>query len=84
MGALCVQMSGWQGARALHAEEGHAVVYKGMVDCFVRTVREEGFRALFKVTLQFCDVLHLLIRWGMQITGAALMLPCVWRNEDAC
>eukprot|EP00884_Botryococcus_braunii_P019730 jgi/Botrbrau1/6440/Bobra.0034s0016.1 len=43
-----MQMSGWQGARALHAEEGHAVVYKGMVDCFVRTVREEGLQALFK------------------------------------
>lgn len=48
-GGLGLQMSGWQGAQALHAEEGHAVVYKGMVDCFVRTVREEGFKALFKV-----------------------------------
>jgi hypothetical protein len=42
-------MSGWQGAQALHAEQGHAVVYKSMTDCFARTVREEGFKALFKV-----------------------------------
>lgn len=42
-------MSGWQGAQELHAEGGHAVAYKGMVDCFVRTVREEGTKALFKV-----------------------------------
>lgn len=48
---LCchAQMSGWQGAQELHAEGGHAVAYKGMVDCFVRTVREEGVKALFKV-----------------------------------
>ena len=44
-------MSGWQGAQQLHAEAGHAVAYKGMVDCFVRTVREEGVRALFKASL---------------------------------
>ena len=44
-------MSGWQGASALHtAESGSgSVAYKGMVDCFVRTVREEGWQALFKV-----------------------------------
>ncbi len=44
-------MSGWQGASALHAVEGGggSVAYKGMVDCFVRTVREEGWQALFKV-----------------------------------
>lgn len=34
-------------------------MYKGMVDCFVRTVREEGVSALFKV------------RTGMLCTGAA-------------
>lgn len=43
-----MQMSGWAGAQALHAEAGHAVAYKGMVDCFMRTLREEGFQALFK------------------------------------
>ncbi len=46
-----LQMSGWQGAKELHAAaqgSSEAIVYKGMVDCFVRTVREEGFRALFK------------------------------------
>lgn len=32
----------------LHADHGHAIRYKGMVDCFVRTVREEGSAALFK------------------------------------
>lgn len=30
------------------AEAGQAVAYRGMVDCFVRTVREEGMQALFK------------------------------------
>ena len=25
------------------------MVYTGMVDCFIQTVREEGFKALFKV-----------------------------------
>lgn len=44
-----VQMSGWAGAQALHADAGQAVAYKGMMDCFVRTLREEGFQALFKV-----------------------------------
>ncbi|CAK0786495.1 Mitochondrial adenine nucleotide transporter adnt1 [Coccomyxa viridis] len=43
-----MQMSGWQGAQALHAEGGSAIAYKGMMDCLVRTVQEEGVRALFK------------------------------------
>ena len=46
-----MQMSGWAGAAALHgadASHASAVAYKGMVDCFARTVREEGVRALFK------------------------------------
>lgn len=43
-----LQVSGWSGAQSLHAESGHAVAYKGMVDCFVRTTREEGLGALFK------------------------------------
>ncbi|CAL5222933.1 g5368 [Coccomyxa viridis] len=43
-----MQMSGWQGAQALHAEGGSAVAYTGMMDCLVRTVKEEGVRALFK------------------------------------
>ena len=47
--AFCLQMSGWQGAQSLHANAGKAVVYTGMVDCFMQTVREEGFKALFKV-----------------------------------
>ena len=47
--AWAVQMSGWQGAQALHAEGGSAIAYKGMMDCLVRTVQEEGVRALFKV-----------------------------------
>lgn len=38
------QVSGWQGAQALHADQGAAVAYRGMVDCFVRTVREEGMQ----------------------------------------
>jgi hypothetical protein len=44
-----LQMSGWQGAKALHADHGNVVVYRGMMDCFARTVREEGMQALFKV-----------------------------------
>ena len=41
-------MSGWDGAKRLHEEHGHAIRYRGMVDCFLRTVREEGAAALFK------------------------------------
>eukprot|EP00891_Asterochloris_glomerata_P009607 jgi/Astpho2/9607/Aster-03879 len=43
-----LQMSGWSGASSLHAEAGQAVRYRGMTDCFVRTVKEEGMKALFK------------------------------------
>mmetsp|Transcript_12699 Transcript_12699/g.27519 ORF Transcript_12699/g.27519 Transcript_12699/m.27519 type:complete len:330 (+) Transcript_12699:393-1382(+) len=44
-----LQVSGWTGARSLHAAaHGDAVVYRGMMDCFVKTVQEEGFLALFK------------------------------------
>lgn len=43
-----LQVSGWQGARELHSDHGSVVAYRGMVDCFARTVREEGFGALFK------------------------------------
>lgn len=43
-----LQVSGWSGARELHSDHGSVVVYRGMRDCFVRTVREEGFAALFK------------------------------------
>lgn len=42
------QVSGWDGAKRLHEDHGHAIRYRGMVDCFVRTVREEGAGALFK------------------------------------
>lgn len=43
-----LQVSGWSGAKNLHADHGQAVAYRGMMDCFVRTVREEGIQALFK------------------------------------
>jgi hypothetical protein len=48
---MCMQVSGWSGLGALRTANGagSVVVYNGMVDCFVRTVQEEGFRALFKV-----------------------------------
>lgn len=39
-----LQVSGWAGAKNLHADHGKAVAYRGMVDCFVRTVREEGMQ----------------------------------------
>ena len=44
-------MSGWSGAATLHAAANgeSAVAYKGMMDCFAKTVREEGMSALFKV-----------------------------------
>ena len=47
--SVLLQMSGWSGASSLHAEAGQAVRYRGMTDCFVRTVKEEGMKALFKV-----------------------------------
>eukprot|EP00898_Chlorokybus_atmophyticus_P001199 jgi/Chlat1/207/Chrsp1S03121 len=49
-----MQVGGWQGAsRAILAANGSAEVpsslaYNGMIDCFQRTVREEGWRALYK------------------------------------
>ena len=49
---LAFQVSGWQGAKSLHEGvpgAGKAVAYTGMMDCFVRTVTEEGASALFKV-----------------------------------
>lgn len=50
-GGHLLQVSGWSGAKSLHAEVGGAssVAYKGMLDCFARTVSEEGWQALFKV-----------------------------------
>lgn len=43
-----LQVSGWQGVKDLHSDHGRAIAYRGMTDCFVRTVREEGMQALFK------------------------------------
>lgn len=43
-----LQVSGWQGAKSLHADHGSAIAYRGMTDCFARTVQEEGMQALFK------------------------------------
>jgi hypothetical protein len=57
------QVSGWQGARDLHSQGGSAIAYKGMVDCFVRTVREEGVQALFKVCC--CDEMNACVVRGM-------------------
>lgn len=54
------QVSGWAGASSLHAGEGGTSVrYKGMVDCFVRTWQEEGYRAFFKVCASLPDGLLL-------------------------
>ena len=39
-----LQVSGWAGAQKLHADHGRAVAYRGMVDCFSRTVKEEGMQ----------------------------------------
>jgi hypothetical protein len=47
--AAFFQVSGWNGAKQLHAGgHGEAIVYKGMIDCFSQTIREEGVQALFK------------------------------------
>jgi Mitochondrial carrier protein len=55
VGGGAAQVSGWAGASSLHAGEGGTSIrYKGMVDCFVRTWQEEGYRAFFKVTAQAC------------------------------
>ena len=43
-----LQVSGWAGAAELHADRGGAVAYRGMADCFARTVREEGPAALWQ------------------------------------
>ena len=43
-------MSGWAGAQNLHGEQGKAVLYTGMMDCFKKTFKEEGMSAFFKVT----------------------------------
>ena len=39
-----LQVSGWRGAAALHADHGAAIAYRGMADCFARTVKEEGVK----------------------------------------
>lgn len=48
----CKQVSGWEGAAKLQcggaANAAQVVVYRGMTDCFLRTCREEGPKALFK------------------------------------
>lgn len=43
---VVVQMSGWEGHGG--AAGVPSVAYRGMGDCFVRTVQEEGVLALFK------------------------------------
>jgi hypothetical protein len=78
-----LQMSGWQGAKALHADHGSVVVYRGMVDCFARTVREEGTQALFKVGWGGC--------WGGCCCCCCccccwhmlLLLACCWSRAAA-
>ncbi|KAF5837419.1 mitochondrial substrate carrier [Dunaliella salina] len=51
-----LQVSGWSGAAALHATANGstAVAYTGMMDCFAKTVREEGVSALFKGLVPNC------------------------------
>jgi len=39
-----LQVSGWQGATSVTNGE---IVYKGMMDCFIKTCRHEGWQALF-------------------------------------
>ena len=63
---MLLQMSGWQGAQALHAEGGSAVAYTGMMDCLVRTVKEEGVRALFKVGCPFLQAQCILCILDLQ------------------
>ena len=43
-----LQVSGWKGADHLVVGEAERHIYRGMWDCFVKTVRYEGPSALFK------------------------------------
>jgi hypothetical protein len=74
---MLVQMSGWQGAQALHAEGGSAVAYTGMMDCLVRTVKEEGVRALFKVGCLFLQAQCILWALTCKIPERRLNPACL-------
>ena len=69
-----LQVSGWQGARELHSDHGSVVAYRGMVDCFVRTVREEGFGALFKVRGAACVCLGCVLVLLARCVCACMLL----------
>ena len=43
-----LQVSGWRGADHLVQGEAEKHLYRGMLDCFVKTVKYEGVGALFK------------------------------------
>lgn len=50
-----LQVAGWQGASDITGDAANNLLkskgtahYNGMMDCFIKTVREEGFRALFR------------------------------------
>lgn len=43
-----LQVSGWKGADHLVQGEAEVHVYRGMTDCFVKTIKHEGVGALFK------------------------------------
>ncbi|XP_045813551.1 mitochondrial adenine nucleotide transporter ADNT1-like [Trifolium pratense] len=43
-----MQMGGWKGAASIVAADGKGLEYTGMVDAFRKTVKYEGFGALYK------------------------------------
>jgi solute carrier family 25 phosphate transporter 23/24/25/41 len=43
-----MQMGGWKGASSIVAADGKGLEYTGMVDAFRKTVKYEGFGALYK------------------------------------
>jgi hypothetical protein len=80
-----MQVSGWQGLKALHAENGGSVVvYRGMLDCFVKTVREEGWSALFKVGDHVCSsnsMQRLMAEASKTLELSSSILRCVWSDQ---
>lgn len=74
-----LQVSGWAGSATLHSDHGAAIRYRGMIDCFRRTIEEEGVRALFKgllpnyvkvipsIAIAFVVFEQLKDAWGVEV-----------------
>ena len=53
-----VGMSSAAAAQIQHTHSEGPMMYNGMIDCFVKTVRHEGYGALFKVREAFRPLGH--------------------------